>query len=450
MRPEMPPFGADDDPHIQQALDWLLSFAHPQDWLDRLAPIEKRLLNGIASPSEFRQTDFDHQDWADDDRMAWYVYLARAALNNPFDYEPREGCRISPILKRLGMHLVELKSIKGVDERVKRLVAKNTKQPDPILFELLVALLWKINGFKTVEFLDESPNGKTPDLRASNGTSEWFTECKRLDRYSQYTRKERTKWRSMWSLFSDQLVQGGHSVVLDIRFHVELTELPDDYLATQLTGKLKLVHPPINLVSNDVLDVNVYPVDYATANRHLSRYSVRCPSDQLDELVGGKRDPNRGFSGVIAGDFKQFGRATFLRRLSFAAGAFWYCNARAAVLAKARHVRSRLAKAIDQLPDSGKGAVHIGIETVDGVMVEEARSLLNRMNLSTMQANAKDLRWFFCHLLQFYAPPRGSWVVDETVERFGSQPTHPLRSLGVFPSDEPLVEGGRHWRRSPP
>ena len=67
-----------------------------------------------------------------------------------------------PVLKRLGTHLAELKEIHGVNERVERLLAKDTKQPDPILFELLVALLWKINGFDSVEFLDESPNKRTP------------------------------------------------------------------------------------------------------------------------------------------------------------------------------------------------------------------------------------------------------------------------------------------------
>ena len=206
MRPDMPPFGADDDPHIKQALNWLLSFADPRDWHDRLSPIEQRLFGAPTQPSDFRQTGYDQQDWPDDDRMGWYLYLARAATNNPFKYEPREGCRIMPVLKRLGTHLAELKEIHGVNERVERLLAKDTKQPDPILFELLVALLWKINGFDSVEFLDESPNKRTPDLRASNGVDEWFIECKRLDKHSQYTRKERAKWRAMWSLLSDRLV----------------------------------------------------------------------------------------------------------------------------------------------------------------------------------------------------------------------------------------------------
>ena len=447
---DMPPFGPYNDPHVEKSLNWLLSFEDSIDWADRLALIEERRFNTGVQQPEFRQTGYDHQNWPDDDRMGWYVYLALAALNRPFKYEPREGCRILPVLNRLGSHLPELKTIEGVSRRVKRLLARDTQQPDAILFELLVALLWKMNGFETVEFLDETPKGKTPDLRALKGTDEWFIECKRLDRHSLYTSNERAKWRNMWSLLSERLVGGGYSVVLDIHFHVELSSLPDDYLATELPGKLNFVELPTHMVSNNTMDVVVTRVDYAAANRHLGRYSVRCPSDQLDELIGGERDPNRGFSAIVAGDFQDRDGAAFLDHLSFGAGAFWHCDAPKAIMTKARHVRGRLASAIDQLPDKGKGVVHIGIETVDGAMVEEARFIRNRLNVPTLHVKGKDVRMVYCHLLQFYSPPRDLWVVDETVNFFGGDNVHPLRSVGIFPSDEPAVEGGTHWQRSPP
>ena len=439
-----------DDPHIKQSVDWILSFADPADWRERLAAIDQEVLDAPRKDQEFRQVGFDHKSWPDDDRMGWYLYLALAAQQEPFKYEPREGCRVMPILKRFGERLAELKAIGGIGQRVRRLLAKGTKQPDAILFEMLVALLWKINGFETVEFLKETPDGKTPDLRATNSADEWFIECKRLETDSLYTRKERAKWRSMWSHLSDSLIRYRHSVVLDIRFHVELQSLPDDYLASQLPGKLKLVRPPSHILSNEKMDVTVSPMDYGAANRHLARYWVRCPSDQLDELVGGQRDPNRGFSAVVNGVFREFDNAAFLEHLDFAAAAYWYCDAPKAVTAKARHVRSRLAAAIDQLPASGKGAVHIALETVDGAMVEEARFVRNKMNVFTFDPRGKDLRWIYCHLLQFYSPPQGFWVVDETVSHFGTESTHPLLSLPAFLPDETTVMDGMHWHRPPP
>lgn len=447
---DVPPFGPENDPEIKQALNWLLSFADPLDWRDRLAPIEQQLFNRRGQQGKFRQTGYDHQDWPDEDPIGWYIYLALAALNRPFKYEPREGSRIMSVLKRLGSHLPQLKAIVGVDRRVKRLLAKETENPDAILFELLVALLWKINGFETVEFLDETSNRKTPDLWASKGGDEWFIECKRLDRHPLYTKKERAKWRTMWSILSDRLVRSSYAVVLDIRFHVELQTLPDDYLAAQLAGKLKLVQPPTELVSNETMDVVVRSVNYPAANHHLARYSVRCPSDQLDELIGGQRDPNRGFSAVVAGDFEDRDGAVFIDRLSFAASAFWHCDAPKAVRAKARHVRRRVAEAIDQLPDNSKGAVHIAIETVDGAMVEEARFIRNGLNVRTIHTGGKDLRWVYCHLLQFYSPLQTFWAVDETINYFGRERPDPLKTQGVLISDASTIEGGKHWHRPPP
>lgn len=446
---EMPPFSA-YDPDVAKSLNWLLSFADPVEWRERLTPIDDKRFDPAHSLRKLRQVGYDHQTWPDNDPMGWYLYLALTALNRPFRYEPREGCRIIPILKHFGTHLTSLKAVKGVDQRIKRLLAPDTKQPDPILFELLVALHWKTNGFERVEFLAEAADGKTPDLIACNGVDEWFIECKRLDRYSQYTGKERAKWRSMWTLLSDRLADDGYSALLDIEFHVELRTLPDDYLATRLPGKLRLVQPPAHVVSDETMDVTAFPMPYAATNRHLDRYRVRCPSDQLDELLGDQRDPNRGFSAVVAGDFQDFDGATFLDRLSYAAAAHWHCDAPSAVLTKARHVRSRLAQAIDQLPNDGKGAVHIGLETADGAMVEEARHLRNHLNIFTFDPRGKNLRWICCHLFQFYSPPRDLWVLDETVSHFGTDHLQPLRSLGIFPSDDPAADHRVHWRRSPP
>ena len=226
--------------------------------------------------------------------------------------------------------------------------------------------------------------------------------------------------------------------------------LPDDFLATQLPGKLQLVQPPAHIVSNDTIDVVASPLDYAAANRHLHRYRVRCPSDQLDELLGGQRDPDRGFSAFVGGDFREFDGATFLDGLNYATAAFWHCDAPEAVVAKARHVRTRLARAIDQLPANGKGVVHIGLETCDGALVEEARFIRNHLNVATIDPRGKDLRWVYCHLFQFYSPPREFWVLDETVSHFGTRLPQPLSSLRFFPSDDSTDIHDRHWRRPPP
>ena len=85
-------------------------------------------------------------------------------------------------------------------------------------------------------------------------------------------------------------------------------------------------------------------------------------------------------------------------------------------------------------------------------MVEETRFVRNRLNVSTIDPRGKDLRWVYCHLFQFYSPPRDFWVVDETVSYFGTDAgsIQPLSSHRIFSSDEPRPEDGVHWRKPVP
>ena len=91
----------------------------------------------------------------------------------------------------------------------------------------------------------------------------------------------------------------------------------------------------------------------------------------------GGRDPRRGFTCATAGDVVRIGGTSgnnrFLDSLSFAACSFWSCDAPQAVLHKACDVRRYLARAVDQLPSAGKCAVHLGLETLDGPLVEQGR-----------------------------------------------------------------------------
>ena len=330
-------------------------------------------------------------------------------------------------------------------------------QPDGGLFELIIALLWKRNGYPTVEFIRESPLRKTPDFRAHSGRDEWFVECKRLQKSSEYSERERAKWLAMWSRFVQYLTRHRMSLVFEMTFHVELESLPDDYLMTQLAGKLPFLSFPCHLISNETWDVTAKPVDFDRASVHLNKFRVRVPSDQLQELLAGYRDLRRGFTCAIEGDVVRVGDTVghnqFLDALSFAACSFWSCDARQAISHKARDIRRQLARAVEQLPPAEKCAVHLGLETLDGPLVEEAR--FRRIMRSTVRFDSldKDLRWIYCHLFESYAPPDQSWVIDETVLHFGRNlPGHDepfsFRS-SIVPEDETSSDGV-HWRRDPP
>jgi hypothetical protein len=453
---DVPPFGATDDPDIAKALGWLLGFIDPSDWKARVATIEK----GLDRVFEPRASEAEAQIHApvsfSDDRIAWYLYLADAALNNPVKYEPAQGSRILPIFKRLGAHLDLLRAVAGVKELVVRMLTNDRRQPDSILFELLVALLWCRNGFERVEFIEKNPPGKSPDIRAGRGTAEWFIECKRLQQRSEYSEIERLKWLTMWTRFRPFLLGEQFSAVFEIVFHVELHTLPNDFLVEELPGKLRLIQLPCDVIANETWSVRARPVDYKTAREHLAKYLVRYPSDQITELIGGYRDPNCGFTALIKGRFEQMGegggKGNFLDELAFAAGAFWSCDAPSAIERKARDIRRHLSEAVRQLPDSGKCAIHVGLETLEGATVEMVRLSRILETVAAIDTAGRDLRWIYCHQFQSYAPPDEAWVIDETVHPFGRKDSgpDPLKWNSLVVPQEGDNQDGVHWLRKPP
>ena len=449
----------DADPrNVRRALDWFLSFLGTDEWIARKVEIEAHLQSIHPFGRSRTQADLHSSVSTALDTIHWYLYLAENALNSPAKREPTQDARILPVFARLGAELDLFKEVEGATEKARDLVQNRPELADSTLFEFLIATLWKRNGWPAVSFVPESATAKTPDLIARSGKSRWAIECKRLSKGSSYSAREREKWLRMWRPLSRWLVNHGHAVVLDIVFHVELETLPDEFMIDELQGKLPLLAIyPSHIISNDVWDVEVALVDFERAAEHLSRYYVKCPSTQMAELIGGRRDPNRGFTYVFGGRTATMGTGhvfdKFMDTMDFAACAFWHCDAARSIEIKARDVRGRLADAVRQLPEELPSAVHIGLETLDGVAVEAERYRRIFNTVSRFDVDGKPLRWVYCHLFQSYAPPDRDWVLDETVYYFATEATPretPLEHLGAIMLESELSSEGVHWLRDPP
>jgi hypothetical protein len=456
MARNVPPFGGYADPGFARCIAWIMSFVDPADWKQRAARIEQTLRTVFAAKQSEIEAGTTHSISFPADTVAWYLYLADKALHDPHNYEPNQGARIVPIFNRLGADLDLLKSIRGVEGRIRRMLTSDRRQPDSILFELLAALLWRRNGYDPVEFIPEVSAARTPDFCATRGSSKWFIECKRLQKSSDYSERERTKWLTLWAHLKAFLIAERQAVVFDIVFHAELENLPDTLLLDELPGKLRLVSPPCRLIDNEIWTVDVKAVDFAAARDHLKQYYVRYPSTQANELIGGRRDPNRGFTALALGTFVQagegFGLNTFLDELAYGAGAFWSCDAPRAIERKARDIRGRLAEAVRQLPDNGQCVIHVGMETLEGIAVEMERILRIVGSVASFDSEGKDLKWIYCHQFQSYAPPDEAWVIDETVHDFGRANSERLQPLAcqsmIVP--ESHAQEGVHWLRPAP
>lgn len=169
---DVPSFGGYDDPDVRRAYEWFQQFLEQADWIDRVAAIEAAI-EEVIEPRPSRGEAQDHKPLSiDADRMGWYLYLVHTALDDPLKYEPIQGSRVLPIFKRLGADLDLVTTIGGVEDRIARMFGSERDQPDAALFELLIALLWRRNGYDPVEFIPERSDSKTPDFKARRENDE--------------------------------------------------------------------------------------------------------------------------------------------------------------------------------------------------------------------------------------------------------------------------------------
>jgi hypothetical protein len=444
-----------NDEDVARCLLWLQSFMSPGEWKERRAKIENYIEHAIMvafgmSTSEAPTLMVSYNE----DKIGWYMYLMDTCMYDASCYEPVAGARVFPIFKRLGESFEKLSTVAGINKRVRRLIKNDPMEADAVLFELLVALVWVENGY-TVSFIPEIKHTRQPDLKAVKNGKEWFIECKRFSKTPDYSAKEKDKWLKMLSYIRNLLLE--RDMVLDVVIHEELEKLPDTFLVDQLGDKLKLVTIPCQVIKNDLLDVKAWFVNYQEINQHLVKFSVRTPSPQLNALIGGSLDDNKGFSsGSIAQVFRLgpgIGNNIFAEEIGKAFGVFWNCDAPAATAKKARDIKQHLEKALSQLPTNENSIVHIGIETYDGLNVELQRFAKINRTVNDIEIKSQKLNWIYVHFFQSYAPPDQSWVFDESLVRFKNmllKSQEPLKKTSLIVPFEKTEENNLHWFKPQP
>jgi hypothetical protein len=445
------------DPEIERAYNWLLSFLPSGEWDRRRSAIEEHLESILAPKPSLADAPPFYRLIGTEDRIGWYLYLVETSQHEPYRTEVHQASRVLPVFKQLGSDLDQLLKIGGIESQATKILGASKGQPDSVLFEMLVALLWSKNGWEDVSFIPASPEEKRPDIRATNGGEEWFIETKRLATNSGYAQKEREKWLRMWARFKGCLIRHRCPAILDITFHVELEQLDDDFLLNQLENKLKFLIGPCHLISNETWDVHIKFVDFEKIAKHFQENYVKSHSRQLQELIGGSWDRKRGFTFVMLSSNVRIsgerGVNQYIEDIEWAAGSYWQCDAERATEAKARDIRGHLADAVEQLPANGRCVIHVGIETPDGEIVEAERYARIVNTVASFDAEGKDLRWIYTHLYESYSPPETSWFFDETVYRFGVNEAPNPEPISMHYTIVPGDVGGipcAHWERPAP
>jgi hypothetical protein len=379
-----------DYPDLRRAVDWLKSYIKPEDWKARRDAAFIRLYaSAYGVPAEDARGRF----FDDSDTFGWYLFLAEAFIDHPWNYEPMFGSRVVPLFAVLGRNLELLKSVRGVDERVTRLVGQERRQPNGGVFELLVAAAYRRAG-GDVAFRPERPGvAKTYDMDVSIAGSELAVECKRMET-SEYGDRERMRMRELWEPAAARAQSADRSTFGNVSFFIPVFDVPDDYLYDKVSEWLESGLPSL-VWADEVASGVVGEPDLEPLQKVLETDEVVAASTRLQELLTGQYVRHARILQVLRARHGMSPR--YIAACDLAILLQWQSLALSSIDAKARDVLKRLAEANRQLPEDKPGIVHIGFEAVEGDDVERARYDKVMASTAAFDPQGKPLRYVYVH-----------------------------------------------------
>lgn len=429
-----------DHPDVRKAVDWFKAFLSAGEWKARRKAAFFRLhLSAMGLRADPKGRFFD-----DADTFGWYLFLSEAFLDHLWNYEPIFGSRVIPVMAAIGRELEALKSVSGIDERVRRIVGSERSQPNGGMFELLVAAAYVRDG-ATVSFRPELRGlGRTHDIDVVIAGQEYAIECKRMET-GAYGERERTRMRELWGPAIRLLASAERSFFGSVDFHVPVFDVPDRYLVERVRAWMSSGMPSL-LWDDEVARGASGDLDLGPLCEVLKDNEVLVNGTRLQELLVGRYIRHANYLQVTR--HRQGASPGYMSECDLAILLRWQCIAPASVEAKARDVLRLLSSANDQLPTDKPGIVHIGFEAVEGDAVERVRFDKIMASTATFDPRGKPLQYVFCHYLVPESPPDEAWAFEETVQwrRIGGGSGEaPHIPFLVLPPSVGTREGP-HWR----
>lgn len=430
------------DDELMLAVAWLKSFV-PQRDMDRridtakayLIAARQRMRDGTPAPL------FDPTDAA-----AWYILQAETFATDRLYWSPEGVMRAVPFLTRLGKELPLLLSVRGVEERAARMMLGERRQPDSAIYEMLVALAYRRGEWDRVEFVPETPGrGRTPDLHVFRPRSRWAVECKRLAP-SSYAAQEKKRGMKLADPVHNLALDVGQSIVVEVNYKIELADVPDDYLVSQIRSTIEKKR--FGKWDDEISFGRVRPIDWRLIRKVLAKDDVYFGSSRMIELLVGYYVHEADHS-MFAKWRPSGSRPSYAEAVYQASVISWRTLSAKAVRQKARHFRRILADAEGQLPSDRPGVIHVGVESYAGSNVDFTRHMLNALESRSFTPRKSRLRWVYGNYFVPEATTRKdeSWAITETMVpyKIGVHRTRwPLPGhLLVSPKD--AGRQGVHW-----
>lgn len=385
-----------------------------------------------------------------EDEMGWYLFLCEQELEDPMCNDSSQALRILPFFAGLGCRWQHAHRVAGIERKLDALLKDYRKEPDGLLFELLVALSYASEGWD-VEFIEERQS-KTADLRVTRGDREFYVECKRMARTTDYSVKERNAFLRLWDAGKSVLFKNGQWLWFNGTFHVEATDLQEGFLRDLWQASLPIREGEHVLLNNEQAIIRARLINQEKVYQHLSKFRVKAHSPAFVQLLGGDWAPddasvtllNKISTSSVAGcEAPVLG--TYVEQVAFACGFTREFDSEPSIDKKAKDVIKLLSDAVKQLPADKPSIIHVAAETMEGTEVEYRRSEKVRASVPAFNPG-KPVALIRFHRFQAHQRATMSFELDETIDDFQSLyfDLENIPTTVVVPPGEKPKRGG-HW-----
>jgi Holliday junction resolvase-like predicted endonuclease len=431
---------------LRTGLQAFLDRMNPGEWQARRASIVQALLNRPQEVNLERATSVRVQE----DDMGWYLFLCQQALEDPMCMDVSQAQRALPFLAGIGSRWAHAGKVKGLARKLDELLTDYRKDPDGLLFEVLVALSYAERGW-SVECVEEG-NTKSADLIVRRDGRELFVECKRLSRKTAYADTERQQFLRLWDRAKHVLLENRQWVWFKGTFHVDPGALPGDFLTEVFRAGLPIGAGEQLVHDSNRATIHARLIDSAAVRGHMDKFRVKANSPIESRLLGGDWAPENAAvtiihmiktSQVVECEAAILG--AYIEDIGFACGFTRDFDSAVSIDKKARDITKLLSKAVEQVPDDRPSIIHIAAETMEGIEVERRRTEKVLAQIPAFITNKPVLAIRF-HRLQGHQRVDKLYEMDETVDKFqidGVQ-LHEIPSCVVVPAGT-AMQAGSHW-----
>jgi len=442
------PAGIEDDADVLAGLNWLAKVSgDPGAFWRRLEDAQTCYRKYTVTQKNLGQDP--ELGKLGPDLVASFLAQAKSLIDSRRTYDFALASRCIPWVKMIGANVNELARVTGAEDRARRMLAAPGTEPDGTLLELVVGGNYAADG-QEVEFVPESPGQrKTPDLHLSvPGEADPFAiELKRL-RQGQYEQDERTRHLQIFLRAAGIVRACSLSLHLDVKYTRELRDVPEEYLAKHLSRFL--ASPLVTLYSYPWQDeFGVGEIRQANLGAVLDdiRDSSLYFGTKMARLLSGGPVRETGYH-LVAGGKPDVRDPRYLEDVHYASVVTWQCVAPDAIAKKARHVKNRLVEAEKQVQSAGIGIIHLAMDAEVGCESSDLRRERNREAILEFRSESR-IAALYVHYLVPRVSESHSWLVDETVDKFGvGRDEVPTRM--IFADSKALSNELPAWKQSVP